>query len=118
MAGTLELRRLRRRAEFLHAARGRRTGRTAFSLQSVPVAAPGAGIGLTVSKKVGNAPERNRVRRRLRAAVKACGAAFLPQHDYVLVGRREALTQPFSEVVSDLASAIARVHASPRPPTT
>ncbi|HVY51006.1 MAG TPA: ribonuclease P protein component [Devosia sp.] len=118
MAGQHELRRLRRRAEFLNAAKGRRAARTAFSLQATSVPTAGAGVGLTVTKKVGNAPERNRIRRRLRAALKACSGSLLPQHDYVLVGRREALTQPFAEVVSDLASAIARVHAAPRPPQT
>jgi len=108
------LRRLSKRAQFLNAAKGRRAGRPAFSLQAVAVETAGAGIGLTVTKKVGNAPQRNRIKRRLRAAAGACGAAFLPQHDYVLVGRREALTLPFSQVVSDLSSAIAKVHAAPR----
>ena len=108
------LRRLSKRAQFLNAAKGRRAGRTAFSLQAAPVELDDAGVGFTVTKKVGNAPQRNRIKRRLRAAARACGAAFLPQHDYVLVGRREALTLPFSQVVSDLSSAIAKVHAAPR----
>jgi ribonuclease P protein component len=107
-------RRLRKRAQFLNAAKGRRAGRNAFSLQSVTVADELPGLGLTVTKKVGNSPERNRIRRRLRAAARACGEMFLPQHDYVLVGRREALSTPFTKVVSDLSSAIAKVHASPR----
>lgn len=108
------LRRLRKRAQFLSAARGLRAGRTGFTLQSVEVAEPGAGIGLTVTKKTGNSPQRNRIKRRLRAAARACGGDFKPQHDYVLVGRREALTLPFSKVVADLASAIAKVHAPKR----
>jgi ribonuclease P protein component len=111
---TGSLRRLRKRAQFLNAARGRRAGRTAFSLQAAEVSAATPGIGLTVTKKVGNAPERNRIKRRLRAAARACDAQFQPQHDYVLVGRREALALPFQKVVSDLASAIAKVHASQR----
>ena len=108
------LRRLSKRAQFLNAAKGRRAGRTAFSLQAATVELIEPGLGLTVTKKVGNAPERNRIKRRLRAAAKACGARFHPQHDYVLIGRREALTAPFSQVVSDLSSAIAKVHATPR----
>lgn len=106
------LRRLTKRAQFLNAARGVRAGRTAFSLQAIAVedeAVPG--VGLTVTKKTGNSPERNRIKRRLRAALRACDEHFRPQHDYVLVGRREALTLPFSKVVSDLSSAIAKVHA-------
>ncbi|HWA19378.1 MAG TPA: ribonuclease P protein component [Devosia sp.] len=107
-------RKLGRRAEFLNAARGRRAGRTAFTLQAVDAESPLPGLGLTVTKKIGNAPERNRVKRRLRAAARACGGTFLPQHDYVLVGRREALTLPFEKIVSDLNSAIGKVHAQER----
>jgi len=108
------LRRLRKRAQFLNAAKGRRAGRSAFSLQAQAADDAEPGLGLTVTKKVGNAPQRNRIKRRLRAAARACEARFQPQHDYVLVGRREALTEPFAKVVADLSSAIAKVHATPR----
>ena len=107
-------RRLTKRAQFLNAARGVRAGRTGFSLQAIEVADAEPGLGLTVTKKTGNSPERNRIKRRLRAAARACGTAFHAQHDYVLVGRREALTLPFSRVIADLSSAIDKVHASPR----
>ena len=112
------LRRLSKRAQFLNAAKGQRAGRTGFSLQAIAVDAPEPGVGLTVTKKTGNSPERNRIKRRLRAAARACGTLFQPQHDYVLVGRRDALTLPFSKVVADLSSAIAKVHATPRDPGT
>ena len=105
------LRRLTKRAQFLNAARGVRAGRAAFSLQSIATDAGEPGVGLTVTKKTGNSPERNRIKRRLRAALRACATQFQGRHDYVLVGRREALTLPFSKVVSDLSSAIAKVHA-------
>ena len=108
------LRRLSKRAQFLNAAKGQRAGKPGFSLQAIGVDAPEAGLGLTVTKKTGNSPERNRIKRRLRAAARACGTLFQPQHDYVLVGRRDALTLPFSKVVADLSSAIAKVHATPR----
>jgi len=108
------LRRLRKRAQFLNAAKGRRAGRSAFSLQVQTVNDAEPGLGLTVTKKVGNAPQRNRIKRRLRAAARACEPRFQPQHDYVLLGRREALTEPFAKVVADLSSAIAKVHATPR----
>ena len=105
------LRRLTQRGQFLNAARGQRAGRTAFSLQTIATDAAEPGVGLTVTKKTGNSPERNRIKRRLRAALRACAPELQAQHDYVLVGRREALTLPFSKVVSDLSSAIAKVHA-------
>ncbi len=105
------MRRLVRRAQFLKAARGNRTGRSGFSLQAVASAEVEPGIGFTVTRKSGNSPERNRIKRRLRAAVRACEGAFRAQHDYVLVGRREALGTPFAKLVGDLASSIAKVHA-------
>lgn len=109
------LRRLTKRSQFQRAARGNRAGRSAFGLQVVPTPLPDPGIGFTVTKKTGNSPERNRIKRRLRAAVTACARDFVPAHDYVLVGRREALTEPFTKLVADLEALIVRVHA-PRSP--
>ena len=65
---TCELRRLTKRAQFLNAARGRRSGRTALTLQAIAAEEAEPGIGFTVTKKTGTATERNRIRRRLRAA--------------------------------------------------
>lgn len=110
-----DLRRLTKRSQFLRAARGNRAGRSAFGLQAIAAEEPQAGIGLTVTKKTGNSPERNRIKRRLRAAVTACARDFVPGHDYVLVGRREALNEPFAKLVADLGALIVRVHA-PRSP--
>ena len=107
------LRRLKRRAQFTRAARGNRAGRSAFGMQMTNVDDEQAGIGFTVTKKTGNSPERNRIKRRLRAAVTACARDFVPHHDYVLVGRREALSEPFTKLVADLGALITRVH-SPR----
>jgi ribonuclease P protein component len=109
------LRRLRKRSQFQRAARGNRAGRSAFGLQVVPAEDAQPGIGFTVTKKTGNSPERNRIKRRLRAAVTACARDFVDHHDYVLVGRREALTEPFTKLVADLGALIVRVH-KPRSP--
>ena len=107
-----ELRRLIKRSEFLRAARGERTGRSAFQLQAAPIDAAEPGIGFTVTKKTGNAPERNRIKRRLREAARACEPGFQPRHDFVLVGRREALTIPFAKLVGELSAAITKIHSS------
>ena len=74
------------------------------------------GIGYTASRRIGNAVARNRARRRLRAAVRAIlpGGAK-PGYDYVVVARPAILTCPFNVVLSDLATAFARV-VRPRPP--
>jgi ribonuclease P protein component len=106
------VKRLKKRSEFLRTARGKRAGRAAFSLQATGSDLPEPRIGFTVTNKTGNSPQRNRIRRRLREAVRACAGALRPQHDYVLVGRREALQTPFAELVSELATAITKIHAS------
>ena len=108
---TKPLRRLIKRSQFQRAARGNRAGRSAFGLQMVAAEAAEPGIGFTVTKKSGNSPERNRIKRRLRAAVTACARDFVAHHDYVLVGRREALSEPFTKLVADLGALIVRVHA-------
>jgi len=55
-------------------------------------------VGFTVTKKHGNAVERNRMRRRLKEAVRLNAAfAMQPGHDYVIVARREVLGIPFDQ---------------------
>ena len=105
--------RLRQRAEFLAAASGIKVPAAAFVLQARkrPDAGP-ARFGFTASKKVGNAIERNRVRRRLREVVRLSAASRLRAgHDYVLVGRRAALDMPFDRMTKDFEEALRRVHA-------
>ncbi|ODT79425.1 MAG: ribonuclease P protein component [Pelagibacterium sp. SCN 64-44] len=104
------LRRLKRRSQFLRAARGNRAGRSAFGLQAIASDETEPGVGFTVTKKIGNSPERNRIKRRLRAAAAACTRDFRPGHDYVLLARREALSLPFAKLVADLGGLILRVH--------
>jgi ribonuclease P protein component len=69
-------------------------------------------FGFTVSKRVGNAVERNRVRRRLREIVRLSAVTQVRTgHDYVLIGRRAALNLPFGRMAQDLKGALRRVHA-------
>jgi ribonuclease P protein component len=71
-----------------------------------------ARVGFTVSKKVGNAVERNRIRRRLREIVRhATAEAARPGRDYVLVGRRAGLNAPFGGLLEDFKSALRRLDA-------
>jgi ribonuclease P protein component len=103
--------RLRKRTDFIAAAAGSRVSAAGFVLQQRRRTDQGPPrVGLTVSKKVGNAVERNRVRRRLRELVRLTAAHRLsPGHDYVLVGRRTALDLPFARLVDDFAGAIGRI---------
>ena len=102
------MKRLKKRAEFLAVARGVRSARRGFVLQTLRLAdeATEPRCGFTVSKKVGNAVVRNRVRRRLKEAIRLDAEILArPGHDHVLIGRREALGQDFAELRADLAGA-------------
>jgi len=104
--------RLRKRADFLAAATGPRVSATAFIVQLRARADSGPPrVGFTVSKKVGGAVERNRVRRRLREVVRLSDAPPLQSgSDYVVVGRRAALELPFDRLIADFARALGRIH--------
>jgi ribonuclease P protein component len=104
--------RLRQRADFLAAATATKVPAKAFVLQVRDRREDGpVRIGFTVSKKVGNAVERNRVRRRLREVVKLTPAENMhPGHDYVLIGRRAGLDWPFDRMVEDFKGALRRLH--------
>jgi ribonuclease P protein component len=103
--------RLRQRADFIAAAGGRKVTTAAFVLQARERDDGGpARVGFTVSKKVGNAPERNRVRRRLREIVRLTATERLRSgHDYVLIGRRGALSLPFERITRDFDGALRRL---------
>jgi ribonuclease P protein component len=68
-------------------------------------------LGVTASRKVGGAVERNRAKRRLRAAARAVlPLSGVTGNDYVLVARRDTLTKAFDGLVADLARAVRAVH--------
>jgi ribonuclease P protein component len=110
-AGQL-LGRLTKRAEFQRVSRGRRASVETFTLQSrrregaTNEAELGARVGLTVTKSVGDAVRRNRVRRRLKEALRAAAPLEAEgDHDYVLMARREALGRRFVALVDDVRTA-------------
>jgi ribonuclease P protein component len=116
--------RLKRRRDFLAAAAGAKASTAGFVLQERPRGDGGpARIGFTVSKKVGGAVERNRVRRQLREIVRLSAARNLHRgsdnlhrgSDYVMVGRRAALEMSFSRLAEDFAGALSRLDKARRP---
>ena len=111
--------RLRQRADFLAVANGARVSSAAFNLQARARSDQGPiRVGFTVTKKNGTATERNRIRRRLRELVKRLDVISMrPHHDYVLVGRREALTRNFAVMLDDLRSALRRLERPAKTPS-
>ncbi|MGE5780838.1 MAG: ribonuclease P protein component [Hyphomicrobiales bacterium] len=105
------MQRLRHRADFVAAATGVKVPTTAFVLQARKRADDGpVRVGFTVSKKIGTAVERNRVRRRFKEIVRLSAATGLScGHDYVLIGRRAALSLPFEQITQDFERALRRV---------
>lgn len=100
--------RLKKRAQFLAVQRGEKRRGRLFLLEVLDRRDEGPPrFGLTVTKKVGNAVTRNRVRRRLREAARVHAAGDMKAgSDYVIVGRREVLDAPFDDLARELSRRI------------
>lgn len=114
---------IKNRRDFLRASRAQSVATPGFVLQArkraaSEAAAPGgapeavARLGLTASKKVGNAVVRNRAKRRLRAlAWDVIARIGRPGWDYVLVARvGETVSRHFATMARELESALQRAH--------
>lgn len=106
---------LKTRPDFLAVRGGIRVSTASFLMEAklraqTPLTAPR--FGFTVTKKLGCAVRRNRIRRRLKAAI-AAGAGTLGTvgYDYVLVARAAAFDRPYTDLVADVAYALQRVHS-------
>ena len=108
---------LKKRADFLRAAKGVRRVEGAITLETCktpeggPNSIEGWRVGFTASRKVGNAVARNRAKRRLRAAA----SQLLPLlgrggHDYVLVARATTGTRAFDALLADVTAALKAAH--------
>jgi ribonuclease P protein component len=108
MQATVTLAVLTKRADFLAANRGLRNARPGFVLLTRPNDGRGLRFGITVTKKIGNAVVRNRMKRRFRELLRdALPADGLPDHDHVLIGREGGVERDFARMKLELHHALA-----------
>ena len=100
---------LTKRADFLAANRGLRVPMAGFVLLVRPNDGQGMRYGITVTKKIGNAVVRNRMKRRFRELLWAhLPTKGLPDHDHVLIGREGGVERDFAKLAEELTGALGR----------
>lgn len=100
---------LTKRADFLAANRGLRIARPGFVLLVNPNGLDQVRYGITVTKKIGNAVVRNRMKRRFRALLREMlPTSGLPGHDHVMIGRETGIERDFAKLREELAMALSR----------
>lgn len=115
---------LKRRSEFLRVRGGNRVGRPAFVLEGRPretalgpaLPADQTRFGFTVTKALGKAVVRNRIRRRLKAAVQqviAVGPPTPAALDVVVIARAEVAAMDFAALVTEVEAALRRLATAP-----
>ena len=100
---------LRKRSEFLAANNGLRNARAGFVLLTLANAGAGKRFGVTVTKRIGNAVVRNRMKRRFRELLRAALPwEGLPDTDHVLIGREGGVERDFATMREELSAALTR----------
>ncbi|WP_420797097.1 ribonuclease P protein component [Altericroceibacterium spongiae] len=103
---------LKRRADFLAANRGLRVARPGFVLLAFPNKESGIRYGITVTKKIGNAVIRNRMKRRFRELLHdSLPEEGLQNHDHILIGRAGGVERDFTKLREELSAALDRARA-------
>lgn len=105
----LKIERMRKRPQFLAAAKGHVYPRGAVLAQGRARRDedPTINIGFTATRKIGGSVVRNRAKRRLREAVRLLAPLHAkPGCDYVFVARNGVITRPWARLLDDVKSAL------------
>ena len=101
---------LKKRREFLHVqSTGRRFKGRLMVLLIAEHRSGEPRIGLTISRKVGNAVVRNKVRRRLREIIRRDLSSQFGSADHVIVAYQNAARADFTSLRDDLQCLLSRV---------
>lgn len=112
---------MRKRTEFLSARNGVRASANALRCETciADKKRDHPRIGLTVTKKNGNAVKRNRIKRRMRGAIQSASDLTMRNgNDYVFIAKPNAITVPFVTLKSDIADLIRKSHKRLDAPST
>lgn len=103
---------LQKRADFLAANKGLRVARAGFVLLTRPNGGEAMRFGITVTKKIGNAVVRNRMKRRFRALLRELLPTLgIVGADHVMIGRETGIERDFAQLRDELVQALARAAA-------
>ncbi|MEM7462617.1 MAG: ribonuclease P protein component [Pseudomonadota bacterium] len=106
---------MKKRSEFLLMRGAKRYNSVSFTLQARhrkanEISSQASRFGFTVTRKTGNAVQRNRIKRRLRDALRHVATEHAQQeHDYVIVAKVAALTRPFGDLKRELTRGLGTI---------
>ncbi len=106
--------RIRKRSDYVRIqTTGRRFRSPRLTVVHLPSAVDHTRIGITVSRKVGHAPTRARVKRWLREAFRRNHERWPVAVDFVVIARPSASRSSYDELLSDLCRWADKVRAGP-----